>query len=98
VSHNGDWQELEATAGTGKGENEWLRVTIQWDESQSAADLEVTLCNLTLPDTTSNCASSGADNDIDGTFTNPPNLLRFGALDTVGVYVDNVQIYGESGL
>lgn len=98
-AHDDGWQELEATSGTGHTENEWLRVTVRWDASQSSADFDVELCDLTLPDTTSNCVNSGADNDIDGDWgANTPTELRIGPSGNCAIYVDNIQIYGESGM
>lgn len=88
------------TSGSGHTEDEWLRITYQWDLSQSSADHKIELCDLTPPDTTSNCTSIQEDTLV--TWDNPITALQIGETQSVSgtmlVYIDNVQIYAESGL
>jgi hypothetical protein len=98
---NGDgWSSTIFTAGSGHAEDEWLRVTYQWKASESTADHKLTLCDLTPPDTTSNCTIKGPEDDIDGVWGDGPDNLELGNSGNTAstIYVDNIQIYATSDL
>jgi hypothetical protein len=96
-----DWgSTVHSGSATGHAEGEWLRVTYQWKASESNADHKLTVCDLTPPDTTSNCYSQGPEDDIDGAWTFLPDNLELGdsAATSGNLYIDNFQSYATSGL
>jgi hypothetical protein len=87
------------TAGTGHVENEWLRITYRWDIAKSGVDHIVEICDLTPPDTTSNCADSGLQDDL-AAWNDDATELQIGMISSGGatLWIDNVEIWGDSEL
>jgi hypothetical protein len=82
-----------------QGEDEWLRITYQWKVAASTADHKTEICDLTPPDSTSNCQNSGAQDDITG-WTSNASYFDVGnnSATACDYYIDNLEVYATSGL
>lgn len=96
---NGTGQTTTTTGIGNHTANEWLRITYQWKVANSASDHRIEICDLTPPDTTSNCDSTTAEDDLT-VFAAEPEKLYVGNLsgNAAAFYIDNLQIYATSGL
>lgn len=80
-------------------EAEWLRLTLQWKLSESAADWKMTVCELTPPDTTANCQTQGPEDNL-STWTGDVTNIFFGnnTANAAAFNIDNTEIFATSGL
>jgi hypothetical protein len=91
-----------ATTPTGNGhaEGELKRVYYYWKRAASNADHQLIICDLTPPDSTSNCSDSGAGDNIDDFTSGAINDFEIGVCDgnAADVHIDNLEVYATSGL
>jgi hypothetical protein len=92
--------DYATTAANGyHGEDEWLRITYQWKQSESNADHYLQVCDLTPPDTIGNCSEAAAQDDINLWADDATDfIINNGNTPAAAMYVDNIEVYATSGL
>jgi hypothetical protein len=97
---NGADDYITTTTTGDHDEGEWARVTYQWKQSASALDHDVTVCDLTLPDTTSNCDSAGVQDNIADWTSGDATGFQIGVVSNhaADAHIDNLEVFATSGL